>query len=425
MNDKTENNGADDWLAVLDGVNHLEQAFTIFNEKLELVFFNDQMNAILDFPPNYLYQGMLLEEIFRFNANRGEYGTGDIDVDAIVNARLELARKFEPHRYERTRPDGTVVEIIGNPLPKGGFVTTYTDISERRKTQEKLRLASIVLENANESVSVTDADNRIVFVNPAFEEFTGYKQDEIVGKRPGFMRSGRHDKEFYEDIRLAIQEHGTWQGEISYRRKNGEFYVAWGSITAIHHDDGSISNQICIAHDITSRKENEERIWRQANYDALTQLPNRSLFRERLTSAIDHSRHDDSSFSLIYLDLDGFKPVNDDHGHATGDELLRIVGERLKECVRVNDTVARLGGDEFAIICVGIDAKEKTQKVAEKILVSLSVPFEINGVTLHINGSLGIAFYDDPIETADIIVNRADKAMYASKKAGKNRFTFA
>ncbi len=423
MDKTTKANGADDWQAVLDGVNHLAQAFSIFNADLELVFFNEQLNAILDFPPNYLYRGMPIEEIFRFNAKRGEYGEGDID--AIVQARLGLARRFEPHRYERTRPDGTVVEIIGNPLPEGGFVTTYTDITERRKTQEQLRLASIVLDAANESVSVTNANNEIVFVNPAFEDFTGYKLAEIKGKRPGIMRSGRHDDKFYEDIRLSIEEHGTWQGEISYRRKNGEFYVAWASVTAIHHDDGSISNQICIAHDITSRKENEERIWRQANYDALTQLPNRSLFRERLTTAIEHSRHEGKPFSLIYLDLDGFKPVNDTYGHNMGDELLKAVGQRLKDCVRINDTVARLGGDEFAIICLGIDERDNTLVVAEKIIAALKEPFDIDGTHLKIHASLGIAFYDEPGETPDMFVERADQAMYASKKAGKNRYSFA
>ena len=420
MSDKTK---AADWQAVVDGVNHLGQAFTIFNADLELVFFNQQMNTILGFPENYLRQGMKLEEIFRYNAERGEYGKGDIET--LVAERMELARKFEPHRYERSRPDGTVVEIIGNPLPQGGFVTTYTDITERRKTQEKLRLASIVLENANESISVTDTKNEIIFVNPAFEDFTGYRQEEILGKRPGFMRSGRHDESFYTEIHDSMEEHGTWQGEISYRRKNGEFYVAWVSLTAIHADDGSITNHICIAHDITSRKENEERIWRQANYDALTQLPNRSLFRERLTSAIEYSRHDDAPFSLIYLDLDGFKPVNDIHGHGMGDELLKAVGKRLKKCIRINDTVARLGGDEFAIICLGIDERDKTVVVAEKILKALAKPFVIDGTALQIYASLGIAFYEDRRDTADMVIDKADKAMYASKRAGKNQYTFA
>lgn len=298
------------------------------------------------------------------------------------------------------------------------------DITERKAVEEKLKLTAKVVETASEAVVITNARNQIEFINPAFTAITEYTAEEVLGQNPKMLQSGRHDADFYRDMWRVMEETGRWQGEIWNRRKSGEFYAEWLSIVAIRDDGGNLTHHVAVFSDITHRKEDEERVWRQANYDALTGLPNRSLFVDRLSQAVRQCRRDNKKFALMFIDLDGFKQVNDTLGHAAGDLLLQQTAGRLQDCMRSSDTVARLAGDEFTIILQGIRGREDAAVVAGKILEGLSQPFDLEGRPAQVRGSIGIAVFPDNAPDGTELLKLADEAMYAVKKHGKNNFEF-
>ena len=299
------------------------------------------------------------------------------------------------------------------------------DISSVKAAEARLALLARVVETASEAVVISDSANVIQYVNPAFSRITEFAPEEVIGQNPRALKSGRHDQEFYRGMWRSLSESGRWQGEIWNRRKSGEFYAEWLSIVAIKDDKGQIANFIAVFSDITHRKEDEERVWRQANYDALTGLPNRALFHDRLAQAVRQGKRDGKSFALMFLDLDGFKAVNDTLGHAAGDVLLQKAAERLCQCVRSSDTVARLAGDEFTIIMQGGGEADAVASLAAKILESLAQPFELEVGTAHVHGSIGIAVFPDDASDGPTLLQLADHAMYSVKKHGKNGFRFS
>lgn len=299
------------------------------------------------------------------------------------------------------------------------------DISAMKAAEEKLRLTAKVVESASEAVVITNIRNQIEYVNPAFTTITEYLPGEVIGANPRLLQSGRHDGDFYRAMWDEIRATGRWRGEIWNRRKSGEFYAEWLSIVAIKDDAGNPTHHIAIFSDITHRKEDEERVWRQANYDALTGLPNRALFLDRLNQSVRQSRREDKKFALMFLDLDGFKQVNDTLGHAAGDILLQQTAVRLTECMRASDTVARLAGDEFTCILGGVRNREDVAMVAAKILERLSQPFDLNGHAASVRASIGIAVFPDHAADGAVLLQQADEAMYSVKKRGKNNFEFA
>lgn len=298
------------------------------------------------------------------------------------------------------------------------------DITAMKAAEANLKLTAKVVESASEAVVITNIRNQIEYVNPAFTDITEYPADEVIGQNPAMLQSGRHDRDFYRAMWTEIAKSGRWRGEIWNRRKSGEFYAEWLSIVAIKDDAGQATHHIAIFSDITHRKEDEERVWRQANYDALTGLPNRALFVDRLSQAVRQSRRENKKFALMFLDLDGFKQVNDTLGHAAGDILLQQTGERLTECMRSSDTVARLAGDEFTCILTGIHGSEDAAGVAAKILGKLAQPFDLEGHPAHVRGSIGIAIFPDNADDGAALLKLADEAMYSVKKHGKNNFVF-
>ena len=299
------------------------------------------------------------------------------------------------------------------------------DISAMKAAEEKLKLTAKVVESASEAVVITNARNQIEYVNPAFSAITEYSADEVIGQNPALWRSGRHDAEYYQNMWIALRADGRWRGEIWNRRKSGEFYAEWLSIVAIKDEAGVVTHYIAIFSDITHRKEDEERVWRQANFDALTGLPNRALFVDRLSQAIRQSKRDGRKFALFFIDLDGFKQVNDSLGHAAGDLLLQQTAQRLVDCVRSSDTVARLAGDEFTCIVQGIHNHVDASMVAQKILERLAVPFDLDGDSAEVRGSVGIGIYPDDGADGPALLKAADEAMYRVKRRGKNSFEFA
>ena len=307
----------------------------------------------------------------------------------------------------------------------GGFraIGIVRDIRQRKEAEQGLRLGSSVIRQASQGIIVTDARGAITMSNPAFSRLTGYSEEEAIGANPKFLQSGRHDAEFYARMWSALLEHGYWQGEVWNRRKNGEIYPEWLSLSAIKDSEGRITNFVAMFSDISKLKEAEEDLERLAFYDALTGLPNRLLFRERLDRSLKAARRvADKRTAVLYLDLDKFKPVNDTYGHTTGDALLQEIARRLSASVREVDTVARLGGDEFAIVLHEVTDTAAPQRIAEKIIAAINEPTFVAGHQCHVGTSIGIAIAPDHAEEAAALVELADAAMYAAKKNGRNCF---
>ena len=293
-----------------------------------------------------------------------------------------------------------------------------------KERQEELQLAGMVYQNSSESMTVTDSDGVIVSVNPAFTLVTGYARDEVLGKNASMLSSGRQDSDFYKAMWDEINATGHWQGEIWNRRKNGELYLEWLTINTIYHGDGSVHRRVSFFSDITQKKESEDLIWRQANFDTLTGLPNRHMFYDRLEQEIKKSHRSGLPMALMLLDLDRFKEVNDTLGHAQGDVLLIEASRRISTCVRESDTVARLGGDEFTVILSGGDVVNSIERTTQDIIDCLAAPFQLLQETAFVSASVGITLYPNDAENIDALMKNADQAMYLSKKSGRGRFSY-
>lgn len=355
------------------------------------------------------------------------------DVRDVVSGALVAREPVEgENRYleeKLLRLDGTAmdVEVAGSPIGYQGAPATQLvirDITERKRAEEGLRLAATVFQTTAEAIMVTDAENRIQAVNPAFTLITGYGLEEVENQTPGVLNSGRHDAEFYKGMWDSLSRKGHWEGEIWNRRKSGEVYPEWLSITAIRDDAGDVLEYVAVFSDITKRKQDEEQIRRQANYDALTGLPNRTLFFDRLSRSVIAARRERGMVALLFIDLDRFKVVNDTLGHAFGDMLLEKAAKRLTGCVREADTVARLGGDEFTIILRDIHQSADAALVAEEVIESIGKPFQLDGNEAFIGASIGITIYPNDADDPSTMLRNADMAMYKAKEAGRNAFRF-
>lgn len=293
---------------------------------------------------------------------------------------------------------------------------------EIRKYVDELQLSATIFESASEGIVVTDRDNRIMTVNPAFTATTGYSISEVVGKNPSILSSRKQNKEFYEQMWNNLNNIGHWDGELWNKRKNGEHYAEWLSIKVVFNEDDSKRIHLAIFSDITEKKQADEIIWKQANYDLLTKLPNRQLFSDRLEHEIKIAHRTNRSLALLFIDIDHFKQVNDTLGHDIGDLLLIKATERISASVRESDTVARMGGDEFTAILPQIDSPEDAYRVVRAIIEKLAQPFDLNGNTVTISASIGLAIYPKDAMDGKELLQNADKAMYDAKREGRNRF---
>ena len=301
--------------------------------------------------------------------------------------------------------------------------------AEKQKAEEAMRLAAAIYESTGEAVMVTDEKNLIVDVNPAFTEITGYMLEEVRGRNPRIFKSGKHDRAFYRQMWQSIEEEGHWQGEIWDRRKSGELYAKWLNISVIRHADGSVYRHVAEFSDITEKKHKDELIWTQANYDALTNLPNRRLLADRIQQAMASGARSGRYGALIALDLDHFKQLNDTLGHSVGDELLCQVARRLQACVREEDTVARMGGDEFVVVLNELsvspnEAAAQAEQIAEKISGLLSSFYQLGEVEYHITPSIGIMLFQGHSDTQENLLAHVDTAMYQAKARGRNTICF-
>jgi len=295
---------------------------------------------------------------------------------------------------------------------------------ERKRDDEDLQLASTVFQASPEAIVITDANNRIVAVNPAFSRITQYEAHEAVGRDPKLLSSGQQGKEFYDAMWTSIQTFGSWQGEIINRRKNGEHYAEWLTINTVRDDNGEVRQRIAIFSDITDKKRSEEIIWRQANYDILTGLPNRRLFHDRLMQELKREGREQSSLALMFIDLDHFKEVNDTLGHEAGDNLLMQASKRIAGCIRESDTLARLGGDEFTVIMPGLADPRRLGTLADTIIHVLAKPFLIGEATAYVSASIGITLYPQDATDLSSLLKNADQAMYVAKGRGRNQYSY-
>ena len=308
------------------------------------------------------------------------------------------------------------------------MIGTHSDITDRKQAEEQLHIAATAFDS-QEGMMVTDADGVILQVNQAFTKITGYTAKEAVGQTPRLLKSGRHNADFYREMWAAINRTGGWQGEIWDRRKNGEEYPKWLTISAVRDDQGAVTHYVGTHFDITERKKAEEKINELAFFDQLTGLPNRTLLLDRLRQIRTASSRDHSYGALLFIDLDNFKTLNDTLGHDMGDLLLKQVAQRLITCVRKSDTVARLGGDEFVLVLGGLNLHEKwaaisAKEVAEKALATLSQPYQLGDVTHRCTASVGATLFNGHLVTIEDLMKQADLAMYKSKESGRNALRF-
>jgi len=317
------------------------------------------------------------------------------------------------------------VRLVGLPSTEGRQVQgSIIDITARKRAEADMQLAAGVFDNTSEGIFVTDANARILRVNQAFTDITGYSSEEVLGQTPSLLRSGRYDEHFYRAFWQTLHDTGYWQGEISNRKKNGELFPAWQNVSAVRDHTGKPVQYISIFSDISEKKMSEARLQKLAHYDVLTGLPNRLLFNERLEHALVRVRRTKTQLALLFLDLDHFKDINDSLGHPVGDGLLRQVADRLRATLREQDTVARLGGDEFCVILEELRSVEDAAHIASKLVRAMQHPFQVDDHVLTITTSIGISLdHQDAVDPATLVKN-ADSAMYHAKQAGRDQYQF-
>lgn len=287
-----------------------------------------------------------------------------------------------------------------------------------------LRLARLAFESASEGMMVTDADGSILAVNPAFSEISGYRADEAVGKTPAMFASGEHDSEFFRHMWDILVSAGRWSGEVINRRKSGQLFSEWLSIVAVSEPSGRVTRYVGLFSDITERKREEDHIRRLAHFDALTGLPNRILFGDRLRRMLSLLERRGGRMALLYLDLDRFKPINDQYGHAFGDKVLVEVTRRMATCVRDSDTLSRRGGDEFVALLESADPNGTATMVSRKLIDTVSQPMLIDGHNVELGVSIGVAIYPNDSDDAEGLLEAADQALYTAKKEARGNFRF-
>ncbi|WLH00744.1 EAL domain-containing protein [Pseudomonas beijingensis] len=358
--------------------------------------------------------------------------TLDLGIWVNLNERKQMLDLLKRDGFVRDfschirRNDGQIrlCEVSSRPLPIGNedyMLTIARDITERHMMQEKLQQAATVFESTAEGVLITDTQQHISAVNRAFTEITGYSETEALGHTPRLLASGLHDSAFYAAMWHQLTAEGHWQGEISNRRKNGELYPSWLTISAVRNRDRQITHFVAVFADISSLKHAQARLDYQAHHDPLTGLPNRTLFESRLLAALNSQQENGSQGAVLFLDLDRFKHINDSLGHPVGDLLLKGIAVRLREQLRDIDTVARLGGDEFIILLPGLQQPSDAEHIAQKLLNCFTAPFQAGEHEFFISASIGTSLYpQDGCDVATLVKN-ADAAMYRSKAKGRNR----
>ena len=304
------------------------------------------------------------------------------------------------------------------------FIAIVRDISKRLEDDEQLRLAEKIFESNNEGIVITNTETEILRVNKSFLQITGYSKEEVIGSKINMLSSKRHSIEFYRKLWESLIQYGHWKGELWNKRKNGEIYPEWLSISSVKDESGEVINYVGIFSDITEKKQAEDRIFKMAHYDELTGLSNRAMFNIELAEAMEYASKLDTSTAILYLDLDHFKKVNDTLGHAVGDEVLRITANRLTTTIRGSDKVGRLGGDEFVVLIQDLLQLNHLSDIASNIIDKIRQPVEINQREVFLGASIGIAVYPQDADNSTDLIKNADAALYKAKNSGRNNYQF-
>ena len=341
---------------------------------------------------------LLILPIFVQNKWWGFLGIGNGHTEVLQETNVEML--------------STAASIIGSAINN----------SHNRKS---LEMSSAVFKHTMDGVVITDAKNNIIQVNDAALGITGYDRETIIGKNPRVLKSGNHDKKFYQNMWYQLHHDGCWQGEITNRKKNGESYIEWLSINAIKDSQGKIENFIAVFSDVTHHHKDAREQAFLATHDPLTGLSNRILLNDRLEHAIEHAKRFDKHIGLIFCDLDNFKPINDTYGHTVGDEILKRVSSYLKDLLRKEDTVCRFGGDEFVILIEELENFQYLDRVLKRVNKLTSTPCIIDGKSISVGMSIGASIYPYDGMSSDLLIEAADQAMYKAKRSGKNRIEYA
>jgi len=405
-----------------------------------------QLQATLDALPDLLFEVGRDGRIYQYHSHRADLlaaapevfiGKAFADVlpadvvDICARAIQEAAEKgFSTGRtYALALPQGqrwfdiSVSAMDGAGGPDQHFIFIARDITERKAAEEKLVLAGRVFSHAREGISITDAQGTILDVNASFTRITGYSREEAVGQNPSMLSSGRQDKVFYAAMWQDLLEQGSWSGEVWNRRKDGEVFAEMLNISAVRDAQGHTVQYLAMFSDITALKEHQNQLDHIAHFDALTNLPNRLLLADRLQQAMNQAQRRDKQLAVVYLDLDGFKAVNDRHGHSAGDHLLIALAHHLKTVLRDGDTLARMGGDEFVAVLIDQASVAASLPLLTRLLHAAAEPVQLGDLVLQSSASLGVTFYPQAREIdADQLLRQADQAMYQAKVAGKNRY---
>ena len=325
------------------------------------------------------------------------------------------------HRDE-TPFDAEVANLAITFNGRPGSLVVFNDITERKRVETQLRINAYVFDTSLDGILITDSQNRILDVNPSFTAITGYSRDEVLGHTPSFLKSGKQDDQFYQNLWTTLQEKGNWRGELWNRKKSGEIYAELLSISLIRDAQGQVLHHVGVFTDITNFKNHEKELERIAHYDPLTGLPNRVLLADRMQQALALSSRSQRLLVVGYLDLDGFKQINDSLGHEVGDQVLIEMAQRMKNVLREGDTVARLGGDEFVLLLTGYRDAQESLTTLQRLLAQLALPVLLDGSPpITLSASLGITVYPLDHNDPDTLLRHADQAMYSAKQAGKNQ----
>ncbi|MFA5627272.1 MAG: PAS domain S-box protein [Thiohalomonadaceae bacterium] len=370
----------------------------------------------------YTREELLGMHVYDVEALESQTATAE-RIDSIIKSGHQL---FETQQYHKNghRLD-LEVNVSYAPVNGGTLFVFVREITLRKQQEAESKLASLIFKASTASIVVTDEHNNIIAINPAFTNITGYELHEVAGKNPRILQSRRQNRIFYQDMWKTLLRDDYWEGEWWSRNKDGNEFAEHVVLNIVRNPDGSIYRFVKISSDVTEQKKLQEHIWRQAHYDLITRLPNRQLFLAQLENELLLCHERNLRLALYFIDLDGFKNVNDEHGHDAGDQLLFQVGQRISGCIRGSDTVARLGGDEFTVMLSGLYDDERVTPVGQQILHVLAQPFSLAKATVTISASIGAAIFPDDAGELKTLLKLADQAMYSAKNAGKNDFHFA
>ncbi len=403
-----------------------ESLHSILETTLDGFWRTDGQGKLLDVNPAYCLQsGYTRGELIGMRMSDFEEAGNASGLAARIGRIIENGRDL--FETQHRRKDGSIwyaeVSATYRGIDGGELFVFFRDISARKLAEQGLNLAASVFTHAREGIMITRADGAIIDVNDAFSRITGYSREEVLGRNPRLLKSNRHEREYYTAMWGELIEKGHWYGEIWNRRKSGEVYAAMQTISAVRDAHNNILQYVALFSDITAIKEHEKELERTAHYDALTGLPNRVLLADRLHQGMAQALRRGQRLAVAYLDLDGFKAVNDQYGHEAGDQLLMSLAERMKQALREGDTLARLGGDEFVAVMLDLADSEACLPLLTRLLEAAAQPVQVGSLTLQVSASVGVTFYPqgDDVD-ADQLLRQSDQAMYHAKLAGKNRY---